>query len=152
MKIQRAILAVAIGILLVAALLLFVPGQRVEAAPDGAPMASQTVLAVTNITRAGVTDTLTAAITDGHRFSNDGKTFLEVANGYTDTVTVTVETPGTVDGLAIADLAVAIPAGSTKFIGPFQPSLFNQLTGYAGFVYVTYSSVTTVTVAAWRLN
>ena len=148
MKIQRAILAAIIGMLLVAAVLLLMPGQQAQAAP----MASQTVLAVTNITRSGITDTLAAANSDGSRFSNDGKSFLEVANATGNTITVTVETPGTVDGLAIADLEVAIPNGATKFIGPFQPSLFNQLTGYTGYVYVTYSSVTTtLTVAAWRL-
>jgi hypothetical protein len=150
----RAILPAMIGIMLWAILLLLLGvGPQAAAAPADAPMLTQTALTVSTITRAGITDTLAAANADGSRFSNDGKTFLEVANASGDTITVTVETPGTVDGLAIADLEVAVPDGTTKFIGPFPPSLYNQLAGsYTGYVYVTYSSATTVTVAAWRLN
>ena len=157
MKIRQVALAAIAGQLLFAALVVLMialqPGSQVAAAPADAPMNSQTLLAVTNISRSGVTDTLAAANSDGSRFSNDGHVFLEVANGGTSPITVTFETPGTVDGLAISDLAVAVPTSTTKMIGPFQPSLFNQIAGsYTGYVFVTYSSVTTVTVAAWRLN
>jgi hypothetical protein len=148
---KRVVFSAAMGLLLFLAALfaLTVGGQTVAAAP----LHAQSALTVSEITSDGITDTLAAANADGNRFSNDGKTFLEVANGSGGTITVTVETPITFLGLAVADKTVAIPDGETYFIGPFRPSLYNQLTGsYKGFVYVEYSSATTVTVAAWRLD
>ena len=50
---------------------------------------------------------------------NDGRTFLHVKNGATD-VAVTIQTPGTVDGLAVTDRVVTVAATSEEFIGPFS--------------------------------
>lgn len=148
---KRFALSMVIGLMLVvlAILALNLAGQPAAAAP----LLTRTSLTVTEITSDGVTDTLSAANADGHKFYNDGKTFLEVSNGSGGTITVTIVTPITYLGLAVADKTVAISNGATKFIGPFRPSLYNYTTGTdKGMVYVNYSAVTTTTVAAWRID
>jgi len=68
---------------------------------------------------------------------NDGDVFIEAQN--TDTVphTVTIVTPGSVGGLAVADQVVAVPASSTREIGPLAPGVYNN---GDGTVYVNVDS------------
>lgn len=109
---------------------------------------ARTALVPQQVVRAGLTPVFSAANADGHSVANDGHVMLEVKNGSGAPITVTVQTPGTVDGLAIAELVVTIPATSgDKMIGPFQPGIYNQADGT---IYVDFSAVTTVTVAAVR--
>jgi len=113
--------------------------------------ASAVALSVVEITRAGVVTTTlptTPTATHGNKVLNDGKTFIEVNNGSGDSINVTIEAPGSVDGFAIADLVVAVAAGVRKKIGPFT-GVFNQADGY---VWVVCSAVTTVTIGAFRLQ
>lgn len=82
-------------------------------------------------------------------FLNDGRTFLHVKNGGGSSITVTIDTPITVDGvLAVGNLAVGVTNGQERIIGPFPPNIYNQTDGK---VYVDWSAVTSVTVAAFRL-
>lgn len=106
-----------------------------------------TTLAVQQIVRTGLTPVLAAANADGSYVPNDGRTYLEVANSGVET-TVTVDTPGTVDGLAVANLAVVVPATTgRKKIGPFPPDTYNQPDGT---IKVTFSQVTGITIGAFR--
>lgn len=100
------------------------------------------------IVRTGLEQTYAAAHADGSKFANDGRTFLHVKNGAGAPITVTVQTPGTVDGLAIADQAIVVTNAEERMIGPFPPGIYNQSDG---MVYADYSSVTTVTIAVLRL-
>ena len=110
---------------------------------------SLTTLAVQQIVRTGLTPALAAANADGSYVPNDGRTFLQVKNGSAGAVTVTVETPGTVDGLAIGDLAVVVPLTvGDKIIGPFPPDTYNQPDGT---IKATFSAVASVTIGAFRL-
>lgn len=110
---------------------------------------SLTTLAVQQIARTGLTPALAAANTDGSYVPNDGRMFLQVKNGSGSPINVTVETPGTVDGNAIADLVVAVPATTgDKVIGPFPPETYNQSDGT---IKVTFSGVTSLTIGAFRL-
>lgn len=106
-------------------------------------------LSVNTIAVAGITPSYTAGnSTDHHQFLNDGNTFLHVKNTGSQ-ITVTIDTPATISGMAIADAAVVIPATTgDKMIGPFDPSIFNQTGGY---VYVDLSGQTGVTLAAIKL-
>jgi hypothetical protein len=99
-------------------------------------------LAVFTLARAGLrTDNgLAANAGDGNSFPNDGKVFLQVANAGVAACVVTLVTSEEVDGLAIANPTVSVPAGQTYLIGPFKPSLFGRT------VTVTYDQVVTVTV------
>lgn len=109
-------------------------------------------LAVTVIDRSG-TDiaTLAAANADGHAVLNNGATFLIVKNAGGSGITVTVQTPRTIDGLAVAEYTISVGDGETKAFGPFPKDTFNQPGPDAGKVYVDYSAVTSVTVGAFRL-
>jgi len=118
--------------------------------------ASAVELTVQEISRTGksVTEQMVAATaTHGNKFRNDGKTMLRVKNGSASDITVTIDTPGSVDGMALADLAVTVKATSDANgldfldIGPFTAT-FNQSDGY---VWAVCSAVTDVTVGAYRL-
>lgn len=77
-----------------------------------------------------------ALVADYHMFLNDGRTFLFLIGG-TANCEITVQTPGTVDGLAVDDIVFDIPLGATEFriMGPFPPSIYNQSNGY---VYIDW--------------
>lgn len=92
---------------------------------------------------AGAAFSPVAAAAGGDQFLNDGRTALYVKNGGS-AVTVTITPQGTADGLAIQNIAVSVPAGQERLIGLFPTRFFNN---GSGFVLVTYSAVTSVTVA-----
>lgn len=73
---------------------------------------------------------------------------LLVKNGGGVPCTVTLVTPGTVSGLAVADSAVSIPAGQERLIGSLDPQVF--LDPATNRCTVTYSATATVTAALIR--
>ncbi|MFJ4631563.1 hypothetical protein [Streptomyces sp. NPDC088847] len=88
----------------------------------------------------------TAAGAGGDTAEVGPRRFLYVNNGSGSSVTVTLATPGTVSGLAVADPTYAIAAGKMGLI-PLA-SIFRGTTGRAA---ITYSAVTTVTVRPFEL-
>jgi hypothetical protein len=68
--------------------------------------------------------------TDGHFFYNDGRTILWIKDTAA-TPTITIYTPGTVDGLAVTDRTIVIVNSATIgiFVGPFPPSIYNYSDG-----------------------
>jgi len=81
--------------------------------------------------------------------NNDGNVFIEAVSSDAGSQNVTIETPGVVDGLAVADLVVAVPAGATRLIGPFPTSIYNQVDGS---LFVDVSVSTTIKFRAYRLT
>jgi hypothetical protein len=111
---------------------------------------ARTALVVTDISRAVNAGTLTAGDdVNEHDFVNDGRTIICALNTGT-AATLTFLTPGTVGGLAIADLAVSVPIHATKvaLIGPFPPGIYNQSDGK---VYVDVDDDTNLSLGAFRL-
>ena len=105
-----------------------------------------TLLATQQISIAGLNPTMSAANAGGDTVVADDRTFLRVKNGSGSPVTVTVTTPGTVSGLAIADATMSVPATTgDMMLGPLPASLFGDP------VSISYSAVTSVTVAALRV-
>ena len=51
-------------------------------------------------------------------------------------------------GIALADLTFTLAQNAEKIIGPFAPLLWNDANGY---VQITYSGVTAMTVAAIKI-
>lgn len=105
--------------------------------------------AVQRITLAGTNVALTAPNADGDIIPA-GQVALRVLNGSGAPITVTVITPGTVAGLAIADATATIPAAGQRDIGPFPASVFAQpADAVVGplQVLVDYSAITSVTRA-----
>ncbi len=84
------------------------------------------------------------AVVDG-----DGRTVVHVKNGGAGPITVTVQTPEQRAGLDVAERQVQVPAGGDQFIGPFPIETYNRPAAPdQGKVYVDFSAVTSVTVAA----
>lgn len=96
---------------------------------------------------AGTAVTFEAANVDGNSFTAARGRALHVKNGSASPITVTVPTPASVDGLAVADRAVAVAAGAHTVIGLGAATAAGIYAQTDGSVYVDYSAVTTVTVA-----
>lgn len=108
-------------------------------------------LVTQKITRAGLTPSTVAAAGGGDKFVPDDDVFLSFANGSGSPITVTIVTPGDVDGEPIADRTVSVPAGGTKYIGPFPKQIFaNNADG--GKCAITYSGVTSLTVGVFEVQ
>lgn len=105
-------------------------------------------LTVQSISRTGLEPTYAAATGGGDAFVNDGRTFFHIKNGDVSDKTVTFVTQKTVLALAVADLAVVVTASEDRMVGPFPTGVFNDGNKK---VSVTYSAVTSVTVAAIKL-
>ena len=84
---------------------------------------------------------------NGIEFANDGRMFIEVENGATQTI-VTVITQLTVDGQAVADPTFTVPLNEDHLFGPFPPTIYNNAAGNA---QADFSDVTDGTVSVWRL-
>ena len=104
----------------------------------------------------GIAATMSAATGGGDTFANpDGKKFFFCKNGGGGSINVTFTAADTNANsqergrITRADRVVAVAAGVEKLIGPFAPKVFNDA---AGIVAVTYSGVTTVTVAVLELG
>jgi hypothetical protein len=92
---------------------------------------------------AGTAPTYAAASAGGDTVAAGDRTWIHVKNGSGSPVTVTIVTPGTVAGLAIADITVSVPATTgEKLIGPLTASLVGDP------AQISYSASATVTVAA----
>jgi len=102
-------------------------------------------MTVQEIVQIGLIPSFEAANSDGNFFSNNGKTFLVVKNGGASPVTVTVDSKIKCDQGFDHDLPVDVPASEERWIGPFEVGRFT------GSVEATYSDVTSVTVAAFKI-
>lgn len=88
-------------------------------------------------------------VTDSFTVGNDGRVMLHFKKTGAGACTVTIVTPGTVRGKAIADATVNVPATTGDvMIGPFPPDLYNDANGNISF---TLSDVTGLSVAVVRL-
>lgn len=105
-----------------------------------------------NITDDGLTAAMAAPNSDGDVADCGGGTFATVLNGSGSPITVTVQTPGTSHGLAIADRVMTIAAGASRDI-PLK-SYYKQpadaVTG-PGQCLIDYSAVASVTRAIKKL-
>lgn len=94
-----------------------------------------------------ITDNDTAASSgNSYTFANNGRVFLYVQNASGSSLTLTVATPNTVDGLAVADLTATVATAKDHIIGPFPPGVYND---GSGLVSVTVDQ--SVTIMAIRL-
>jgi hypothetical protein len=101
---------------------------------------------VQQVTRAGVVPTYNTAAAGGDAFANDGKVWVHVKNGAI-ALNITFETTITVDGLAVADLVVAVGATTEKVIGVFPTNWYND---GSNLVQMTYDDESNVTIAVMK--
>jgi hypothetical protein len=113
------------------------------------PYAGAVAVTATQLSRAGIVDTLptTPTATDGNKVLFDPTMWLEVNNGSGAPINVTIDLPRTVDGQAVADPVVAVSNGVRKKIGPFTADYIQS----DGYIWFTFSAVTTITIGAFRL-
>lgn len=105
-------------------------------------------LTTQNITTTGTVVSYAAATGGGDAMVADSTSFLHAKNGSGGPITVTLVTPATVDNtLAVGDRAVVIAAGTDQMIA-VPDSLYRDPT--TGLASITYSGVTSLTVAAIR--
>ncbi len=102
-------------------------------------------LTVQQISHSGLNPSFGAAAGGGDQFTNSGKTYLHVKNGGGSAITVTVNSQSNCSFGFDHDVQVSVPASGERIIGPFAKSRFDDANGK---VQVTYSGVTSVTVAA----
>jgi len=113
----------------------------------------RSALAVQQAVDEGLAPAYTAANVDGHSIPGTGDIVLHVKNTNGAPMNVTVQTGGTLVGEPVTDKVVSVPATTgDRIIGRFNAALYNQPSGAdAGKVYVDFSAVTGVTIAAIRI-
>ena len=99
-------------------------------------------------TYAGVNLGPVAAAAGGDKFVNTGNELLYIKNGGGSSINLTLDAQA-VSGLPITDPVIAVAAGAEKILGPFDPRYF---TDSSGFLNLSYSAVTSVTVAVIQKN
>jgi len=109
-------------------------------------------LSVQKVLQAGLTPVYTGSLTAttvDYVFKNNGRVFIHAKKAGAGDCTATVTTPVTVDGKAVADLAVTVVATTgDKMIGPLPPAIFNDGNGDAR---VMFSEITGLTVGIFEL-
>jgi hypothetical protein len=109
------------------------------------------VLNVQDIKRSGLDPAYVACAGGGDQFLPSEDTILHVKNGSGGALTVTVVTPGVAaPDVPIADTQVSVPAGDDRFIGPFPAHLYQDPAD--NLADITYSGVTSLTIAALRVS
>lgn len=108
---------------------------------------SNVAVVAQDVVEAGLAPAYTSPnATDTYQVPNDGKTILHVKKSGAGACTVTLDTPATFRGQAIANPTVSVPATTgDKMIGPFPVDL------YGSTLNVTYSEATGLTHAAIRV-
>ena len=119
---------------------------------------AEITIAAQQLVRNGLTPSYTAAgaspllnVVDTFHFVNTGVEFLHFKKSGAGACTVTIVTPETVDGLAVADRTITVPATTGDvMVGPFPPKHYNTpgTNLFAGF---TLSDVTGLTAAVVRM-
>jgi hypothetical protein len=111
---------------------------------------ARSALTIQTVGIAGATISTAAANADGNSIVADeaAKVILQVANGGGSSITVTIPATGKAYGIDLEDQTITVAAGATKHIAGLEPGAFQQTDGT---VYVNYSGVSSVTVAAFRI-
>lgn len=104
------------------------------------------------INRAGAVITPVAAAGGGDAMACGSNMMLEVVNGGGSPITVTLNIPAArtfEPNVALTSPAISVTNGTTKWIGPIDAVTFQDPT--TALCSITYSGVTSVTVAAVQL-
>src|SRR3990167_4494309 len=91
----------------------------------------------------GLLPTFNAVASGGDNFSNAFGDVVLLFRSTSGSKTVTIQTPATHHGEAIAETSVTVPASGFQFAGTFNPDVYNA----SGKVSMTYSNKVGLTVA-----
>ncbi len=120
---------------------------------------ARTVLTVQDVVRTGLAPSYASGDSaNGHSFDNTRENvFIHIKNGDASPINATITTPNTVDGHAVADLVVVIPATTGDvMIGPFPAAVYDTIDtdptpDIDPAIFVDLSADTSVTIAAIKL-
>ncbi len=92
-------------------------------------MPTPTTLPVTHLSHAPTTDPVgqAADVTNGNSVANSGGTILRLNNTDTVSHTVTFHIPETVEGQAVTDYVVTVPASTKSWVSGFNPAHFGAV-------------------------
>lgn len=109
-------------------------------------MAPRLVPALQSIVSSGLLPVLTAPSVDGDNIPC-GNIFLWVENAAGAPITVTIQTPATMAGLAVAEAGGPVANGTRRLFGPFPKAVYGQPAGQidVDLVRVDYSAITSIT-------
>ena len=98
----------------------------------------------------GLVDPTTVAAAAGLAdvLPNDGHTLLYVSNGGGVTLNITIDSKQASSFGSDENITFQLLAGEVGFVGPFDPSRFNNASGQ---VEIAYDQVATVTVAGYSV-
>lgn len=103
------------------------------------------------ISLSGLAPSYAAVAAGGDEVTNDGQTYIEVVNSHaSNAYTVTATTPASVDGVAVSDPTLSVPAQARRKWGPFNPSLFNNANGRVALAYTGTAPATDLTIGAFK--
>lgn len=106
-------------------------------------------LTVQTIIQAGLEPAaLAAAAAGGDQFANTGREMVEINNASVGDITVTFNSQAPCSQGFDHNEAVVVTAAERRLIGPFPTGRFNDA---SGFVLITYSGVTTLTIGVYKL-
>jgi len=117
-------------------------------------MAARLTPATQTVPLAGLAANHTGPTVDGDVVEVGRGVFLSVINGSAAPITVTIQTPETVDGdLTLSDRVVTVPVSTTPKLIPLTSNHYRQPVGdaNAGKALVDYSAVATVTRAVVKI-
>lgn len=95
----------------------------------------------------GLNPTMTAAAAS-QEFAPGDRIMLYISNASGGSITATITTPGTVQGQAIGDVPIVVPAGERRIAGPFA---FADFAAADGLADIGWSATTSVTFAVLKL-
>jgi hypothetical protein len=104
-----------------------------------------------DVSRSGLAATYYSGLltADTQVINNDGRVVLHFKKSGAGACTVTIATPNTIDGQAVADRTVNVPATTGDvFVGPFPEKHYNDP---SGDLRVTLSEITGLTLAVLRV-
>jgi hypothetical protein len=105
------------------------------------------VIAPQQLVVTGLNPTMGAA-DNADEFTPGDDVILYINNGSGASITCTVVTPGTVQGQAVGDVPIVVPAGERRFAGPFSKKDFGAADGKCD---LDWSATTTVTRAILKI-
>ena len=109
------------------------------------------VLTVQTIASAGITPTFTGSlsVSNTYKFRNTGTVWLHFKKTGAGVAAITVQTPATQGGLAVAEQTFNVPATTGEIVaGPFPKTLYNDAANDAAF---TSSDIAGLSVAILSL-
>ena len=91
---------------------------------------ARVAIPVSAVVRAGLTPAseTNGDATENHTFVNDGRTIILARNSGAGARTITFRVAQILDGLTAATRVVSIPAGASRYFGPFPTDVYGTLT------------------------